>query len=75
MKYHLYENWKVTVDFKNTRAEERPITGAKYSFSFDFIVSTNEKWCGIVDTAERIIKEKLGHASYEITQISLGNGD
>ena len=69
MKYHLYENWNVTIDLKITHS------GIKYSFRFNFIVSVSEKWGKIINTAKAIIEEKFGHVKYEITQISLTNED
>ena len=69
MKYHLKENWDVTVDIEITH------DGTKCDFRFDFIVNSDEKWPDIIKTAKSIITEKFGHSGYKITKISLSNKD
>lgn len=65
MKYHLYDNWEVTVDLKILHK------GDKLDFRFDFIVNSNESWSDIINTAKVIIEENFGQCGFEITQISL----
>jgi len=69
MKYHLKENWNVTVYIEITH------DGAAHKFNFDFIVNTDEKWTEIIKTAKSIIIEKFGHSGYKLLQISLVNKD
>ena len=69
MKYHLYNDWCVIVDLKIKH------DGIDCNFRFDFYVSSDENFPDIINTAKHIIKEKLGHPAYEITQILLSNSE